>query len=181
MQQASDSGPFSWPTIVFFAPHSSQLTQRARLVLDAFKQKVVTFKVGAVGLEAHTDGAEHLQVDRDLDRRRAEAVRDYLVSRPLAAGSVFYDLLGDRLPMVPTASGQAEAQNRFVMVRVLGSYVGFDHMSRRMLLCRRWVLDNRMGGRAGAPAETCKQAVDFLVRGDDIGVDLDWRTRFGNE
>ncbi len=72
----------------------------------------------------------------------------------------------------------ATEQNQFVNLRVRGTYDDPTHHAHRILLCRRWVLANCIGAGAKAPASACRAAIDFLVRGDDVSSDLDWRTEF---
>ena len=113
----TDSGPFSWPTLVFFDSDSAALTQTARQRLDKFKRNATMCHVQQVKIEAHVDGAEHGGPGHGLDRRRANAVRAYLVNPALPARSILIRLSGDRDPLIASGDGVAEPQNRFVMVR----------------------------------------------------------------
>ncbi len=167
----SDGGPFSWPVLVFFDAHSDALTARGRLLLDAFARKATELHVGTINMEGHVDAAENDADDRSLDARRVKAISTYLADKSLRVATAVA-LVGDRLPL-PTAQGTAETQNRFVMITVRGSYDDYTHQADRILLCRRWTLANCIGQANPAPAEQCRQAIDFLVRGDDAARRLD--------
>ena len=168
----SDGGPFGWPTTVFFDSHSDQVSLRGRLMLDAFARRATELHVGQIDMEAHVDSAEFAADDRSLDARRVRSISAYLANKSLRV-AISVTLLGDRYPIVPTAPGVAEAQDRFVRITVRGSYDDYTHQAERKLLCRRWTLANCIGPSPTAIAEQCRNAIDFLIRGDDVNRNLD--------
>ncbi len=168
----ADGGPFSWPVVVFFDAHSDALTARGRLMLDAFARKATELHVGKINMEGHVDAAENDADDRSLDARRVKAITTYLANKSLRVATAVA-LVGNRLPLIPDTRGAPEAQNRFVMVTVRGSYDDYTHQADRILLCRRWTLANCIGQANPAPAEQCRSAIDFLVRGDHTARRLD--------
>ena len=164
-------GPFSFGIVVFFDQHDARLTLRARDTLDLYKAYAATAGIDAVRIEGHVDASEDGGPDRELDKARAQAVAGYVGTRVSIAP------LEDRAPLVPTPPGTAEPQNRFVQIVPTG-YLKLAKRDGRPLLCRRWLLAHCIGAAADADVKACTAAVDFLVRGDDTGVDLDWRTKF---
>lgn len=72
---------------------------------------------GYVLLEGHMDAAEVRRADlRQLDRRRAEFVRDWLVSHGISRFQVWITGKGGDEPLVPTAAGVGHEENRRVVV-----------------------------------------------------------------
>lgn len=173
----SDSGPFSWPSMVFFDSHNATLNAEAKHRLDEFASRVIALHADGLVLEAHTDKAETTKADNALGRQRADAVILYLVKAGVRETPAV-TLAGSKWGLVPTAPGVAEPQNRYVMITVRGNFDDYTHQAHRILLCRRWTLANCIGPGKSAPVGQCKAAIDFLVRGDRVERDLDWRTDF---
>jgi hypothetical protein len=72
---------------------------------------------GYVLLEGHMDAAEVRRADlRQLDRRRAEFVRDWLMSHGISRFQVWITGKGGDEPLVPTAAGVGHEENRRVVV-----------------------------------------------------------------
>ncbi len=74
INQTLDSGPFSWPTMVFFGNNQASLSDQARAVLDGFARRAITSHATGIVLEPYVGGAEMLP----LSLRRAAAVTRYL-------------------------------------------------------------------------------------------------------
>jgi OmpA-OmpF porin, OOP family len=62
----------------------------------------------------YTDLAGTPQYDEDLSKRRADTVREALVAQGVPAGSINESWRGKQNPLVRTADGVREAQNRRV-------------------------------------------------------------------
>lgn len=71
-----------------------------------------------VQVVGHTDRLGTTEFNDDLSRDRAEQVRKYLIGRGLAPTLVRATWRGEREPLVETADGVANAQNRRVEVIV---------------------------------------------------------------
>jgi len=58
---------------------------------------------GEIVLRGHTDSAEHDEANLRASRRRAEAVRDWLVERGVSAQRIRVIALGEQNPIEPNA------------------------------------------------------------------------------
>lgn len=98
--------------MVFFDFGSSQLTSAARQIIakaaaDARASHTAFFEV--VG---HTDTVGSTGANRALSVARANAVKAALVGRGFAARNVHVKGEGESMPLVPTADGVKQAENR---------------------------------------------------------------------
>ncbi len=102
--------------IVFFDFDKSDLTPAAQ---DTIRKAVIAYKTkGGAQIKAsgHTDRAGTDAYNMALSLRRANAVKDQLVREGVAAADISVVGLGESQPMVPTADGVREAQNRRVEI-----------------------------------------------------------------
>ena len=98
--------------IVFFDFDRSDITPEA---LRIIKQAAETAKRGSVPrivVTGHTDLSGSVAYNQRLSERRAEAVRQALVREGLTAGAISTIGRGKTQPLVPTADGVREPQNR---------------------------------------------------------------------
>lgn len=102
--------------IVFFDFDSSALTPEARNILrsaaDAAKQGNYT----RIVLTGHADRAGPSDYNFGLSRRRADAVKAELVRLGVSSAEITTEAKGESEPLVPTADGVPEAQNRRVEI-----------------------------------------------------------------
>ena len=105
--------------IVHFDPHSACLTHTEKAILDDVALRMKQESTSTVQVIGYTDSREATGPNADLDRRRAEAVRDYLVtrhgidpSRISVEGRAAREPVGDN-----TAEGRAA--NRRVVIRLV--------------------------------------------------------------
>lgn len=66
---------------IHFEPGSARLTNIAKAILDDVALRMKQEPASTAIVIGYTDDRENTGANQDLDRRRAEAVRDYLVSR----------------------------------------------------------------------------------------------------
>lgn len=92
-------------------PHTKQLL--AVVVKDMKENKQLRAEI--VG---HTDSTGPAAYNMGLSRRRAEAVRDYLVSQGIAAGDLSLDWKGESQPIASNATQEGRAQNRRVELTI---------------------------------------------------------------
>jgi outer membrane protein OmpA-like peptidoglycan-associated protein len=102
--------------MVFFDWDRSELSPQA---LDTIRQAAAAYKTkGGAQLTAtgHTDRSGPETYNMALSLRRANAVKDALVGDGVAASDISVVGVGEAQPLVPTADGVREAQNRRVQI-----------------------------------------------------------------
>lgn len=104
---------------IHFESGSARLTNIAKAILDEVALRMKQEPAALALVIGYTDDRENTGANRDLDRRRAEAVRDYLVSRHgidpsriTVEGRGTQDAVGDNT----TAEGRL--RNRRVVIRL---------------------------------------------------------------
>jgi len=110
--------PDSAPTefIIFFGHNKSNLTAAAmEVVRDAAAAAKQTGSAN-VKIVGHTDRSGSDSYNQALSMRRANTVKGALVNEGVASGSIAVDARGESDPMVPTADGVREPQNRRVNI-----------------------------------------------------------------
>ena len=96
---------------IVFDAGSIALSTDARGEIDSVLRLVATRPGTTFSILGHRDAVEH---QPRLDRRRAEAVRVYLVAHGIRREAIKVRAMGDRYPAVDVPAGQAEPQNRRV-------------------------------------------------------------------
>ncbi|WP_207538676.1 OmpA family protein [Sabulicella rubraurantiaca] len=102
--------------LVFFDWDRADLTDRARQIIAEAAQN--SQRVGATRIEVsgHADRSGTPQYNQRLSERRAEAVAAELVRRGVARSQIGVQAFGESRPLVPTADGVREPQNRRVEI-----------------------------------------------------------------
>lgn len=102
---------------VLFASNKSDLLPGAQVklneVADALTKQDADSKIV---VEGHTDSQGAAAYNQDLSQRRAQAVRDYLVSRGIATDRVTAQGFGPTRPLADNASAEGRANNRRVEI-----------------------------------------------------------------
>jgi outer membrane protein OmpA-like peptidoglycan-associated protein len=106
------------PYLVFFDWDKSELTGDARRVLDQAIQRIRATGQG-VHLIGHADASGTDIYNMHLSQRRAEAVKNHLIAHGVARNAVTSEARGERDPLIATADGVREPQNRWVAVDLL--------------------------------------------------------------
>jgi OmpA-OmpF porin, OOP family len=110
--------PATFP-IIYFGPNSASLSAEARSLLDQVAAALTREPSRRILLSGHHDRSGRLAYARALGLRRAEAVRDHLVARGIAASRIEVTSLGETQPRITTADGVREPQNRRVEISLL--------------------------------------------------------------
>jgi OmpA-OmpF porin, OOP family len=106
----------SGPYIVFFDWDKSNLTPTATATLDNAVSQYANCGNARVMLAGHADKSGTPTYNVGLSQRRNTAVRGYLESRGVPGGVIATEAFGESKPLVNTADGVREAQNRRVEV-----------------------------------------------------------------
>jgi peptidoglycan-associated lipoprotein len=96
---------------VFFATNSSRLTSAAKATLDKQAAYIKSSKISVV-IEGHADERGTREYNLALGERRANAVRDYLMSKGIAKASIKVISYGKERPVNTESSALAWSQNR---------------------------------------------------------------------
>ena len=102
--------------LVFFDFNRADLTARAREIIGEAAQN--SRRVGATRIEVagHADRSGTPQYNQRLSQRRAEAVASELVARGVNRSDIGVTAFGESRPLVQTADGVREPQNRRVEI-----------------------------------------------------------------
>jgi outer membrane protein OmpA-like peptidoglycan-associated protein/opacity protein-like surface antigen len=106
----------SGPYIVFFDWDKSNLRPDAASVLDNAVAQYANCGSAKVMLAGHADKSGTAKYNVGLSTRRNDTVRAYLESKGVTAGAIATEAFGETAPLVQTADGEREPQNRRVEV-----------------------------------------------------------------
>jgi outer membrane protein OmpA-like peptidoglycan-associated protein len=106
------------PIMIFFDSGKAEVKRDWTAALDAvlplFKQRPDSVIV----LDGHSDRAGSALANRRSSLQRAQSVRDYLVARGVPSSAIAINAWGEERPLIATADGVREPQNRRVDVRL---------------------------------------------------------------
>jgi len=102
--------------LVFFDWDRSDLTDRARQIIGEAAQNARTVSATRIEVSGHADRTGTAQYNQRLSVRRAEAVAAELVRRGINRNEITVQGFGFDRPLVPTAAGVREPQNRRVEI-----------------------------------------------------------------
>lgn len=103
---------------VYFAVNGTRLDGRARAVLDALAGWLLANPAASATIEGHADARGSRSHNRALARRRAAAVRAWLVARGIAPGRLFVIGFGEERPALYDYGESVWMMNRRVEVRI---------------------------------------------------------------
>ena len=106
----------SGPYIVFFDWDRSNLRPDAASVLDNAVAQYANCGMAKVMLAGHADKSGTAKYNVGLSQRRNDTVRGYLASKGVTDGAISAEAFGETAPLVQTADGEREPQNRRVEV-----------------------------------------------------------------
>lgn len=105
---------------IHFEPGSARLTNIAKAILDDVALRMKQEPSSTALVIGYTDTRENTGPNNDLDRRRAEAVRDYLVSRHgIDPSRITVEGRDAREPVADNATAEGRLRNRRVVIRLM--------------------------------------------------------------
>jgi len=104
--------------LVFFDFDSSRLTPEAKQIVASAAADALQGKTTRIDVTGHTDRSGSDRYNQALSVRRAESVRRELVADGVADSLIVTRGVGESDPLVPTADGVREPQNRRVEIVV---------------------------------------------------------------
>jgi OOP family OmpA-OmpF porin len=106
---------------VGFETASATLTPGSLPVLKGVADDLKLHPLVQVELQGHTDNRGGDAYNMDLSQRRAESVRDYLVSQGVNAARLTAKGYGETQPVADNNTAQGRAQNRRVVMKVIAN------------------------------------------------------------
>ena len=113
------SAPQTVPTrtyLVFFDWDRADLTDRARQIVAAAADASSHVQTTRIEVNGYTDLSGTASYNQNLSVRRAKTVQAELVHDGVAANEIAIRGYGETNPLVPTANGVREPQNRRVEI-----------------------------------------------------------------
>ena len=101
---------------VFFDWDRADLTDRARQIISDAAQASRSTQTTRIEVSGHADRSGTPQYNQRLSERRAQAVAAELERRGVPRSAVVIQAFGETRPLVPTADGVREPQNRRVEI-----------------------------------------------------------------
>jgi outer membrane protein OmpA-like peptidoglycan-associated protein len=105
---------------IHFEPGSARLTNIAKAILDEVALRMKQEPSATAVVIGYTDDRENTGANQDLDRRRAEAVRDYLVSRHgIDPSRITVEGHSSREAVGDNTTAEGRLRNRRVVIRLI--------------------------------------------------------------
>jgi outer membrane protein OmpA-like peptidoglycan-associated protein len=105
---------------IHFEPGSARLTNIAKAILDEVGLRMKQEPSSTALVIGYTDDRENTGPNADLDRRRAEAVRDYLVTRHgIDPSRITVEGRGTQEPVGDNTTAEGRLRNRRVVIRLI--------------------------------------------------------------
>jgi OOP family OmpA-OmpF porin len=104
---------------VTFEYDSERLTAESRPILSRVASDLKKFPRLRVEMQGHTDSAGSDKYNLSLSQRRADAVRDFLVSEGVSAARVTAKGYGEGQPVADNKTAEGRSTNRRVVMSVL--------------------------------------------------------------
>ena len=102
--------------LVFFDWDRADLTDRARQIIAEAAQNSTRVQTTRIEVAGHADRSGSPQYNQRLSQRRADAVASELTRLGVARSAIIVQAFGESRPLVPTADGVREPQNRRVEI-----------------------------------------------------------------
>lgn len=109
------------PFLVFFDWDKSVITAEAAAVLDRAAEQYAATGQTSVMLAGHADKSGTDAYNVGLSQRRSDAVKAYMATKGVPDGVITTEAFGESRPLVDTADGVREPQNRRVEITFGGA------------------------------------------------------------
>lgn len=106
---------------VFFDFDKSNIKPEAQAKLDDLASKVKGINLEVVIAVGHADWIGTDEYNQKLSVRRAESVKNYLVSKGIEKNRVYTEGKGEKQPVADNRTSEGRAKNRRVEIEVVGT------------------------------------------------------------
>ena len=103
---------------ILFPTGSAEILSSSHAVLDRVAETLTKYETVKVSIEGHTDSRGDDEDNRKLSLRRAESVRDYLVSKGITASRLEVEGFGEDKPVASNKTREGRARNRRIELRI---------------------------------------------------------------
>jgi len=104
--------------LLYFRTGKTEFTPESRAVFEAVRNQLLTMPEAHVVVIGHTDRVGSRRRNDALSLKRAQWVRARLIAAGIPKDRIEAVGRGEREPLIPTADGVAEPENRRVEIRV---------------------------------------------------------------
>ena len=104
--------------VLLFDRDTTSLTHESKKMLPEVVRTIRNRKSSEVYVTGHTDRVGAEDYNTGLSSKRADTVRDFLVSTGVSSSALVVSFYGESMPLVPTEDEVAEPRNRRVEVIV---------------------------------------------------------------
>ena len=104
--------------LLYFRSGKTEFTPESRAVFETVINQILAMRDANVTVIGHTDRVGSQQRNDALSLKRAQWVRARLIAAGIAQGRIEAVGRGEHEPLIPTADGVAEPENRRVEIRV---------------------------------------------------------------
>ena len=118
VQQVGDELVVTFQSPILFDTDSSVLKSEARKLLDDVGRVLQNYPETNVLVKGHTDDTGSETHNQQLSERRAEAVRNYIVTRGVTGSRLQALGFGESMPVASNASNDGRSQNRRVELQI---------------------------------------------------------------
>lgn len=105
----------------FFDFDKSTIKPEGRQILNQVAEQVSAIELETLIATGHTDSTGPDAYNQKLSERRANSVKEYLVSRGVPADRIYTEGKGEAEPVATNATREGRAQNRRVEIEIVGS------------------------------------------------------------
>ena len=105
----------------FFDFDKSTLKPEGRQILDQVAAQANTVNLETLIATGHTDSIGTEKYNQGLSQRRANTVKQYLISKGIAADRIYAEGKGESSPVASNKTREGRAQNRRVEIEIVGT------------------------------------------------------------
>src|SRR5690606_35044373 len=105
----------------FFDFDKDTLKPEGRQVLDQVASQASTINLETLIATGHTDSVGSEAYNQGLSERRANSVKNYLVSKGVPADRIYTEGKGETSPVASNSTREGRAQNRRVEIEIVGT------------------------------------------------------------
>ncbi|NGM87706.1 OmpA family protein [Parapusillimonas sp. SGNA-6] len=105
----------------FFDFDKSTLKPEGRQILDQVAAQADTIKLETLIATGHTDSIGTEKYNQGLSERRANTVKNYLISKGIPADRIYAEGKGETSPVASNKTREGRAQNRRVEIEIVGT------------------------------------------------------------